>query len=219
MNSRLAWRKASRALPAAFLLLSGCGGFGGYISDTFWRGGDPHAPRGNSLTIERARGNAPAVPLILPVQGDIWPHAVQTVPTLADIERGMNRPASETGSRHPGPPASAHARAVRPADSAAPASNQSGVAMAPRISPARPARPPPNTKSPNTKSLASPFRLGDTIMTPNGPGGVVSSDNAGGYQTVAPVGGRGGGILVPTGHGSATLIGPNGQVSPVIPPR
>ena len=214
MNSRLAWRKASRALPAAFLLLSGCGGFGGYISDTFWHGGDPHTPRGNSLTIERARGKAPAVPLILPVQGDIWPHAVQTVPTLADIERGMNRPASETGSRHTGPPAAAHARAARPA-SAAPASNQSGVAMAPRISPARPVAP-PNAKSP---AAASPFRLGDTIMTPNGPGGVVSSDNAGGYQTVAPIGGRGGGILVPTGNGAATLIGPNGQVSPVITPR
>ena len=205
MNKSVAW--LSRLLPASFLLLSGCGGLGNYVSDTFWRAGNPHAPKTNTLTVERARGDAVPVPLILPQQGDIWPNAIQTVPTLGDLERRMNAPSSAAAGYDAAP--SVHARNGRLPPSAAPASNQSSVAMTPRIRPAHPVAPPPAT-------AASPFRLGDTVMTPNGPGGVVSSDNTSGYQTVAPIGGRGGGILVPTGNGSATLIGPNGQVSPVI---
>ncbi len=194
-------------MPIMCLLLSSCGGFGSYVSDTFWRAGNPHSPQGNTLTLDRARGDAVTAPVILPIQGNIWPHAVQTVPTLEDVQRSMNAPVG--GAQNYAVRPSPHGRL--PASSM-PASNQSGVAMTPRFRPARPIAPP-------KAAATSPFKLGDTVMTPNGPGGVVSSDNTTGYQTVAPIGGRGGGILVPTGNGAATLIGPNGEVSPVTAPR
>jgi hypothetical protein len=193
-------------MPALCLLVSGCGGFGGYVRNTFWRSGDPHAPESGTLTVDRARGDTVAVPLVLPVQGNIWPGAAPRVPTLQEIQQGMNQPGAMPAQSPAGP--------SRPSigGSAMVPSTQSGVPLAPHAGPARAVPPPPPAP------ITSPFRRGQMVMTPNGPGGVVTSDGAGGYQTVAPVDGRGGGILVPSGNGAATLIGPDGQVSPVSPP-
>jgi hypothetical protein len=220
------------ALPGTMaLLLSGCAGVGNYLGSTLNPFGDPNAPKGYALNMQRARGNDVAVAPILAQPGDVWPGPVRPVPTLSDIQQHMNTPLGQeyqneynvkpTGDNAYSVPQGAMAtpesgtnagttkfggygHAVN-GSSAAPGNAQSGLPNEPTSPATRPtsAKPIGNNK---------PFAVGQTLMGPTGPAGVVSGSSNGRYQTVAPINGAGGGILIPNGNGTATLIQPNGQV-------
>lgn len=221
----------------ALFFLSGCAGMGNYVSSTLDPFGTPNAPTGNSVNMQRARGSEVAVKPILPQAGNVWPGKLQPIPTIGEIQKHMNTPlgqlyenqsrnrtgnAAATYSVPPGararrmppdhaagpnaPPTTSAPRArVRTHSSTPPGSAQGPVVSQPEIT-----TPPPTRAEPVAK--ASGFAVGQTLVGPHGPVGVVTSPSNGRYQTVAPVGGKGGGILIPNGNGTATLIQPNGTV-------
>ncbi|MGC9269600.1 hypothetical protein [Acidiphilium sp.] len=229
------------------LMLSGCAGVGNYLETTVNPFGNPNAPAGDSLNMQRARGNDVAVAPILPQPGDVWPGPVRPVPTLNDIQQHMNVPlgqeyqseyGSNPGSATPysvpkGASATVESGAAPPnrragpvtgnnagltkfgtyghavkGSSTPPGSVQSGLPTEPAIPDAVPT-PAPGISAPKG------FAVGQTLMGPTGPAGIVSGSSNGRYQTVAPINGVGGGILIPNGNGTATLIQPNGQVTTV----
>ncbi len=72
--------------------LSGCVSERHFVRDTFWPFGDPNAPKAYSETAARAYGKDPVVAPIEPQAGDVWPGAVQPMPTLSDIQKNANLP-------------------------------------------------------------------------------------------------------------------------------
>jgi hypothetical protein len=54
--------------------------------------GNPNAPLASSETAQRALGHVPDVAPITPQPGNVWPGAVQPVPTLSDEQQDMNQP-------------------------------------------------------------------------------------------------------------------------------
>jgi hypothetical protein len=76
----------------ASLLLTGCSSERHFAADTLWPFGNPNRPIAASETAQRALGHAPAVTPISPQAGNVWPGAVQPVPTIADEEKAMNEP-------------------------------------------------------------------------------------------------------------------------------
>lgn len=231
------------AVPgAAALLLSGCAGVGNYLHSTVSPFGDPNAPQGYALNMQRARGENVAVQPIRPQAGDVWPGRVRPVPTLSQIQRHMNVPlGQEYQNQYGGQPANnAPTYAVPPGavprrtaperrsgmapnsgttkfgsyghphtgSSTSPASNQGAMPNAPAAIAAQP------TPAPAI-SAGKGFAVGQTLMSPAGPAGVVTGASNGRYQTVAPINGQGGGILIPNGNGTATLIQPDGEVETV----
>ena len=229
-------RPLTLAVPGAMaLLLSGCAGVGNYLGSTLNPFGDPNAPKGYALNMQRARGNDVAVAPILPQPGDVWPGPVRPVPTLSDIQQHMNTPLGqefqneygrkptgtnaysvpEGGMATPEPHANSgpnagttkfggYGHAVN-GSSTSPGSAQSAL-------PNEPAAPATTPTPAKTIGGGKQFAVGQTLMGPTGPAGVVSGASNGRYQTVAPINGGGGGILIPNGNGTATLIQPNGQV-------
>ncbi len=84
-------------LPLVLLLsLSGCVSERHFARDSLWPFGNPNAPENRSENAERALGRSPDVTPIQPQGGNVWPGAVQPVPTIADIEKNMNRPLGQT---------------------------------------------------------------------------------------------------------------------------
>lgn len=189
-------------LPA--LLLSGCAGVGNYMQSTLSPTGNPNAPKTEALNMQRARGSAVPVEPIPPEPGDVWPGPVHPVPTLNDIQKHMNTPLGEEYNRQYGASASA---------TPSPNPLLGPPAIGSRITSPGFAPPPsmPDSSGP-------PFQTGQMVMTPYGPGGIVTSNGNGRYQMVAPVNGQGGGMLMSNGNGTATLIGPDGQQSTVLEP-
>ncbi|ABQ31029.1 hypothetical protein ICJ77_15570 [Acidiphilium multivorum] len=229
-------RAVAALLPGSLvLLLSGCAGVGNYFNSTLNPLGDPNAPAGDAINMQRARGNEVAVQPLRPQPGDVWPGKLAPVPTLGEIQKHMNVPlgqayqnlysapaGSSPAPSYSVPPGAkvrrlppdraegAEATFSRPAGAAMhsstpPGSAQAPVPRAPAI-PTAPARP----AKPITSGDSLP--VGQTVMGPHGPLGIVTSPSNGRYQTIAPIGGRGGGILIPNGNGTATLIQSNGQV-------
>jgi hypothetical protein len=76
------------------LLLSGCSSERQFAHDS-WPFGNPNAPASNSETAQRALGNRPEVVPITPQAGDVWPGAVQPMPTLSEVESHANLPVGE----------------------------------------------------------------------------------------------------------------------------
>jgi hypothetical protein len=76
----------------------------------------------------------------------------------------------------------------------------------------------PPVKSPYSEppDLVMP-KVGTTITTPQGPATVTGG--TANYQTLAPINGQGGGILIPNGNGTSTLVMPNGTISTVNSPH
>ncbi|MDX5930340.1 hypothetical protein SIL87_06100 [Acidiphilium acidophilum] len=245
MSTRAA-RSISLVVPGAMLLLlSGCAGVGNYLDSTLSPFGNPNAPKGYALNMQRARGEEVAVTPIRPQPGDVWPGPVQPVPTLSDIQQHMNTPLGQEYQNQYGATGNPNAtysvpsvgtngsmsEGMTPPDqrsgpatgnnagltkygtyghatkgsSTPPGSAQSALPSEPVI-PATPPTPAPTIRA------GSGFAVGQTLMGPNGPAGVVTGSSNGRYQTVAPIDGAGGGILIPNGNGTATLIQPNGQV-------
>ena len=206
MNSAL------RFLPFALLGLSSCAGVGNYLHSTFTPFGTPNAPQGDELNMQRARGEAAAAPPILSQSGDIWPNRVENVPTLSQVERKMNAPlGTPTGNPHLRNGAASGPE--RYTGSTSPGSNQPTVPNAPGPGKAVKITPP------SLGFSKAPFNVGETLISPNGPAGVVTGNSNGRYMTVAPINGQGGGMLIPSTGGTATLIGPNGQVTTVTGAR
>jgi hypothetical protein len=169
------------------LALSGCGHL------PFVAGPDPYRPAGESETMQRVEGAAPAVPALRPSPGNVWPGPVRAEPTLETLEQEQltlpNQPApptlpAEGSSTPPGPalPPLPEIPPVPPVASAPPA----------------PAAPP---------SAAFPVQGGMAVPT----GGT----NA--YRTVTlPNGGTG--IVVPNGNGTSTVIRSDGSVETIPTP-
>lgn len=84
-------------LPLLLLIaLSGCASERHFARDSIWPFGDPNAPAAGSETALRALGQSPDVTPIAPQAGNVWPGAVQPVPTIADIEQNMNQPLGQS---------------------------------------------------------------------------------------------------------------------------
>ncbi|MCP1222096.1 hypothetical protein NKW45_09590 [Acetobacter orientalis] len=90
-------RKA--ALVAVCLSVSGCSGFGKYVSDTATLPGEnPNAPAGSDLNMRRVYGYHTAETPILPQGGNIWPGPPPPLPTLEDVEKDRSGTALDGGS-------------------------------------------------------------------------------------------------------------------------
>ncbi len=74
------------------LLLASCSSERHYARDLLWPFGNPNAPPATSETAERALGKTPDIAPIVPQAGDVWPGAVQPMPTLSDIQKNQNLP-------------------------------------------------------------------------------------------------------------------------------
>lgn len=91
------------ALAGVCLILSGCSGFGKYISDTATLPGEnPNAPAGSDLTMRRVKGYRSGEPPILPQAGDIWPGPPAPLPTLEDVEKDRSGTALDSTSPESG---------------------------------------------------------------------------------------------------------------------
>ncbi|OYV68608.1 MAG: hypothetical protein B7Z67_12720 [Acidiphilium sp. 21-60-14] len=177
-----------RGLPTAAIipcllltLLSGCAGVGNYLHSSIDPFGDPNAPPSETLNMQRARGQQVAVQPVLSQPGDIWPGKVKPIPTLAQIQQNMNSPLGQAYQNEYGP-----------------MPGHTGAAFAVRPTGSAPAAP-------------TGVAVGKTLIGPAGPVGIVSTPSNGRYQQVSPLNGQGGGILIPSGTGTATLVEPNGQ--------
>jgi hypothetical protein len=173
--------------------------------------------------MQRAVGGAGVQEALIPETGQVWPTAIPAMPTLADIQKQMNL----TGNAEPqlGPvPGGAGAipgLGPLPGMQGAPGLEQvPGHVATPGASltlPPLTGMTPP-VRSPYTEppALVMP-KLGTTIATPQGP--VTITGGTANYQTLAPINGQGGGILIPNGNGTSTLVMPNGTISTVNSPR
>lgn len=195
-----------RPLPALLLLLSGCTGVGSYMRSTISPNGNPNTPKSEAINMQRARGNVVEVQPITPMPGDVWPGPVQPVPTLGQIQKRMNTPLSDEYNQQYGAPAAG----------VLPSSGQSSFLAPPGVT-SRVAN--PNfIQPPKIQSSPPPFQVGQEVIAPYGPAGVVTGNSNGRYQMVAPINGRGGGTLFPNGNGTATLVGPDGQQTTILAP-
>jgi hypothetical protein len=182
------------------VLLGGCGsGFDTFLSDTMPFSSAPNPPIGDSENLRRVRTEPATVPPLQPEAGNVWPGPPPPEPTLADIQRQTN----------PLPPPN----------------------LTPVLPPgsSTPPQPVPNTVPgavPNAQRGSAPALDSGAgaaagtgfVQTPRGPAAITGGTPH--YQTTAPPpGGTAGGILVPNGNGTSTLIGPDGSVSTVPTPK
>ncbi len=174
-------------------LLSGCAGVGNYLGSVANPFSVPNASTADTLNMQRARGTHVVVQPISPEAGNVWPGPAKPVPTLSQMQKNIDLSSDRRSSNQyqplPSMPRSA--------------SNAFGgtAVRVPTISPS-------HTKGSNTMALP----VGQTLLGPNGPVGIVTNLSNGRYQEVAPINGKGGGVLIRSGAGSATLIEPGGQV-------
>lgn len=181
------------ALLGLVLMLPGCAdsGFGTFLSDTQWNG-HPNTPIGDSENMRRVRAQATAVQPLQPEAGNVWPGPPPEEATLMDIER-------QNGGLPQGTPV------------------QPGTVPQGDPGPQQRGRPVPYVAPNGAPSVSNGTGPGSTLQTPNG-----TSTNAGGngraqlYTSPQP---HAGGILVPNGNGTSTLVAPDGTVSTVPTPK
>jgi hypothetical protein len=211
-----------RIALSGLLLLSGCTGFGNFIGNTHSFSSNPHPPTGDTANMQRAYGHAGVQEALLPETGQVWPTAIPAMPTLADIQKQMNLNGNAEPQLGPVPggPGPVPGLNTLPGMQGAP-----GLPQVPgQGSPGASLTPPPLTgmtppvKSPYSEppDLVMP-KVGTTITTPQGPATVTGG--TANYQTLAPINGQGGGILIPNGNGTSTLVMPNGTISTVNSPH
>ncbi len=212
-----------RIALSGLLLLSGCTGFGHFFGDTHTFNTNPNPPAGDSATIQRANGGPGVQQALLPESGQVWPTAIPAMPTLADIQKQMDlggNAAPQLGpvpagpgqipglgtlpgmqGTQPLPQVPGTGAGTSPGASLAPLPGMSGPTKAPYVAP-------PNLTMP---------KLGTTVPTPQGPATITGGTSN--YQTLAPINGQSGAILIPNGNGTSTLVMPNGTISTVNSPR
>ncbi len=212
-----------RIALTGLLFLSGCTGFGHYISDTHTLKSDPNAPIGNSVTMQRAQGGAGGAANLVPESGQVWPTAIPQMPTLADIQKEMNlngNAAPQLGPVPSGPGQIPNLNTLPGMQNTAP------MPQAPM--PTVPNMPSSSNTLPNTAPMAGMTqfsappaltmpKVGSQITTPMGPATVTGG--TANYQTLGPINGQAGGILIPNGNGTSTLVMPNGAINTVPSPR
>jgi hypothetical protein len=219
------------ALSGLLLLLSGCTGFGHFIGDTHTFSTNPNPPAGDSANIQRANGGAGVQEALLPETGQVWPTAIPQMPTLADIQKQMDlngNAAPQLGPVPAGPGQMPNLNTLPGMQGVTPMPQVPGVTPGPGpgpgTGPGASITPPtlpgmtPPVKAPYTEppDLVMP-KVGTTIPTPQGPATITGG--TANYQTLAPIGGQGGAILIPNGNGTSTLVMPNGTISTVNSPR
>ncbi|HQT62981.1 MAG: hypothetical protein B7Z75_10415 [Acidocella sp. 20-57-95] len=77
------------------LWLSACTSERHFAYDSIWPFGNPNGPAPTSETAQRALGHSPNVAPIAPQTGNVWPGAVQPIPTIADEQKQMSKPLGE----------------------------------------------------------------------------------------------------------------------------
>jgi hypothetical protein len=213
-----------RIALSGLLLLSGCTGFGHFIGDTHTFSTNPNPPAGDSANMQRAYGGAGAQEALIPETGQVWPTAIPAMPTLADIQKEMNlngNAAPQLGPVPAGPGQIPNLNTLPGMQGTTPGLPQvPGAGTAPGASLTAPplAGMSPPVKAPYTEppDLTMP-KVGTTVATPQGP--VTITGGTANYQTLAPINGQGGGILIPNGNGTSTLVMPNGAISTVNSPH
>ncbi len=175
-------------------LLSGCTGTGVFLDHTTqWFGANPNTPAGSSETFLRIRGESVDVQPLVPESGNVWPTDAGPDLTMQDIEKQQNEQIRRNGGQPTsgGGPTSGPNPQVNRANSA-----DQGL-------------PPPQTPP-------TPPRQRGATPTPSGPQLDVGGGSGRGYRNLQTPGApNGGGILVPNGNGTSTLIGPDGSVQTV----
>ncbi|MBV9735485.1 MAG: hypothetical protein JO209_06210 [Acidisphaera sp.] len=197
------------ALPGlALLLLSGCG-FGTFVGNTHTFLLNPDRPIGDSETMRRVRALAVEEQPLQPEPGNVWPGPVPPEPTLADLQRTANQgpaPAPLPNQPPSTPPATPSLpRGLPHGSSTPPADNQPGLSV-PGTAAVQPRPGAPLTAPPGSHLYQTP--AGTMIGTPSG-----------GVDTLTAPNGASGGIAVPNGNGTTTIIAPNGTITTVPTPK
>lgn len=197
----------SGAYLGLLLLLGGCSGFGSFLGSTFTVNGDPSRPFGTAENVQRANG-ATVVPTapITTQPGDVWPGKIQPLPSLADIAKTL--PQAEGTPVLPPVP-------VNPPEPIPPRNPSPTPAIPPVAAP--PVAGPPITTSPSVSQYQPSVKPGTVINTAHGPEKI--SGGTGNFLTLTSPGGQYGGILVPNGNGTSTIIRPDGSVETVPTPH
>ena len=207
-----------RIALSGLLFLSGCTGFGHFIGDTHTFSGNPNKPAGDSANIQRAEGGAGVQPAIMPESGQVWPTAIPAMPTLADIQKQMNlngNSAPQLGPVPSGPGQIPNLNNLPGMQGTSGLPTVSGTGS-PKLPPLTGMGPPIKAPFTPPQPLTMP-KLGTSVPTPQGPATITGGTSN--YQTLAPINGQGGGILIPNGNGTSTLVMPNGAISTVNTPH
>jgi hypothetical protein len=210
-----------RIALSGLLFLSGCTGFGNFIGSTHGFSTNPHPPAGDSANIQRANGGAGVQEALIPETGQVWPTAIPAMPTLADIQKQMNlngNAAPQLGPV-PGEPGQIQGLGTLPGMQGTPGLPQvqgTGPGASLKLPPLTGMTPPVKAPYLAPPDLIMP-KVGTSISTPQGPATVTGG--TANYQTLAPINGQGGGILIPNGNGTSTLVMPNGTISTVNSPH
>jgi hypothetical protein len=211
-----------RIALSGLLLLSGCTGFGHFIGDTHTFNTNPNPPAGNSANMQRANGGAGVQEALLPETGQVWPTAIPQMPTLADIQKQMDlngNAAPQLGPVPAGPGQIPNLGTLPGMQGVAPMPQVPGAGTGPGASiipPLKGMTPPVKSPYSEPPELTMP-KLGTSIATPQGPATITGG--TANYQTLAPINGQGGAILIPNGNGTSTLVMPNGTISTVPSPK
>jgi hypothetical protein len=212
-----------RIALSGLLLLSGCTGFGHFIGDTHTFSTNPNPPAGDSANMQRANGGAGVQQALIPETGQVWPTAIPAMPTLADIQRQMNLNGSAEPQLGPVPsgPGQIPGLGTLPGLQNTPGLQQvPGQGTTPGASltlpPLTGITPPVKSPYAEPPGLVMP-KVGTAVTTPQGPATITGG--TANYQTLAPINGQGGGILIPNGNGTSTLVMPNGTIGTVNSPR
>ncbi len=189
------------------LLLPGCAyvgnpfdGFGGFISDTNTIRRNVNSPPGDSINMQRARGEEPTSMPLLPEQGNIWPGPPPPEPTLSDLEK-------EQGISNPTAPGEEFPRLPPPRGSGSPPA----PGQAPSGAPMSSFTPAP---SPGAPSIAV---TPPAVVTTDRGAATITTD-ANGIQSFRLPDGSGGHV-VNNGNGTLTMIGNDGRVFSAPAPR
>jgi hypothetical protein len=194
-----------RRIPvlAVPLLLSACSGFHTFFTDSHWFG-NPNKVLGYSETLLRVRGTGVEQPPLRPEPGDVWPGPTPPQPTLQELMREENEEL-----KHPLP-------APMPVPGNPPMLPSGRVP--PQSNPTLPGLGAPGLPQPGpSRGSTKPPPGGHVYQTPEGP--AVGTPGPGGYETLTSPRGEPGGIVVPNGNGTSTIILPDGRVLTVPTPK
>jgi len=202
------------ALTGLLLALSGCTGFGEFLSHTITAPpANPNLPMTDSENLRRALGQEADFTPLTPEAGNIWPGTERTAPTLTDVARQGSTesargfaPTTVPGAT-PGLPAGRQPRPTTRGSGTPPGSVQPGAGGLPNAG---------VTPPPPSASVPGPGPQGQVVQTPQGP--AVDAGGTPGYRQLTTPQGPGA-IMVPNGNGTSTIINPNGTVQTVPTPR
>jgi hypothetical protein len=186
------------ALLGLLMSLTGCAGFGNFITDTHTFRSNPNMPAGDSENMRRVTGADSTQQALTPEPGNIWPPPAGPMPTLMDLEKQTG---SQTGTGQGAPTQTQPA----PGSSSPP---QPGLG----------AEPPAQTPRPSTIPTIRPSAgAAPSYQTPAGT--AVPTGGGPGYTTTTTPGSAGQSIVVPNGNGTSTIIHSDGTVETVPTPK